>query len=74
MRDLLQAAGGQLRLAPMGGVIGFDMTALLAMARARGVPLAAAAELLPHVEAVVVETLQKRNDAARGDGGAMGAE
>jgi hypothetical protein len=74
MRDLVQAAGGQLRLAPMGGVIGFDMTALLTMARVRGVPLAAAAELLPHVEAVVVETLQKRTDESRGDGGAMGAD
>jgi len=73
VRDLVQAAGGQLRLAPMGGVIGFDMTALLAMARARGIDPATAAELLPHVEAVVVETLQKRNDEAR-DGGAMGAE
>ena len=74
MRDLAQAAGGQLRLAPMGGVIGFDMTALLAMARARGIDPAAAAELLPHVEAVVVETLQKRNDEARADGEAMGAD
>src|SRR6056297_2318990 len=73
VRDLVQAAGGQLRLASMGGVIGFDMTALLALARARGVDLAATAELLPHVEAVVVETLQKRNDEAR-DGGAMGAD
>ena len=73
MRDLVQAAGGQLRLAPMGGVIGFDMTALLAMARARGVDPAAAAELLPHVAVVVVEALQKRHDEAR-DGGAMGAD
>jgi len=50
------------------------MTALLEMARARGADPVAAAELLPHVEAVVVETLQKRNDEARGDGGAMGAD
>jgi hypothetical protein len=57
----------------MGGVIGFDMQALLAMARARGVDPVAAAELLPHIEAVVVEALQKRSDAAR-DGGAMGAD
>jgi len=68
VRDLLQAAGGQLRLAPMGGVIGFDMTALLAMARARGVDPAAAAELLPHIEAVVVETLSKEMEKA-GDRG-----
>jgi hypothetical protein len=74
VRDLVQAAGGQLRLAPMGGVIGFDMTALLAMAGTRGIDPAAAGELLPHIEAVVVETLQKRSEEARGDGGAMGAE
>ena len=74
VRDLVQAAGGQLRLAPMGGVIGFDMTALLAMARARGIPLAAAADLLPHVEAVVVEKMQERSDESRSDGGAMGAD
>ncbi|MEI4197355.1 DUF7697 family protein [Roseovarius sp. E0-M6] len=69
MRDLMQAAGGQLRLAPMGGVIGFDMTALLAMARARGIDPAAAAELLPHVEAVVVETLARQARSGGGDGG-----
>ncbi len=69
MRDLVQAAGGQLRLAPMGGVVGLDMTALLAMARARGVDQAAAAELLPHVEAVVVETLARQAASGSGDGG-----
>ncbi|WP_245831708.1 DUF7697 family protein [Salibaculum halophilum] len=68
MRDLVQAAGGQLRLAPMGGVIGFDMTALLAMARARGID-PAAAELLPHVEAVVVETLARQAGSGGSDGG-----
>ena len=69
MRDLVQAAGGQLRLAPMGGVIGFDMTALLAMARAPGVDPAAAAELLPHVEAVVVGKLNEQAASGGGDGG-----
>ena len=52
----------------MGGVIGFDTTALLAMARARGVPLAVAAEPLPHIEAVVVEALAKEGEKA-GDPG-----
>ena len=66
MRDLVQAAGGQLRLAPTGGVVGLDRTALLAMARARGVD---AAELLPHVEAVVVETLARQARSGGGDGG-----
>lgn len=58
----------------MGGVIGFDMTALLATAGSRGVDPAAAAELLPHVEAVVVEALQILSDAVRRSGCAMGAE
>ncbi|REC53833.1 hypothetical protein DRV84_14615 [Rhodosalinus sediminis] len=66
---MVQAAGGQLRLAPMGGVIGFDMTALLAMAGTRGVPLAAAAELLPHIEAVVVRKLNEQAASGGGDGG-----
>jgi hypothetical protein len=69
VRDLVQAAGGQLRLAPMGGVIGFDMTALLAMARARGVDPVAAAELLPHIEAVVVRKLNEQAASGGGDGG-----
>ena len=69
MRDLVQAAGGQLRLAPMGGVIGFDMTALLAMARARDIDPSAAAELLPHIEAVVVRKLNEQAASGGGDGG-----
>ena len=38
--------GGQLRLAP-NAVIGWDMSAALALGRAMGVDMRAAAELLP---------------------------
>jgi hypothetical protein len=43
-----------------GVVLGWDMTAALAMAAALGVDLRAAAELLPVIEAVMVRRL---NDA-----------
>ncbi len=60
-------AGGQLRLAPMGGVTGFDMTTLLPLTRARGVPLAAT-ELTPHSEGTVVATPARQPRSGSGDG------
>jgi hypothetical protein len=51
--------GGQLRVIP-GAVIGWDMGAALALARALGIARMAAAELLPEIEAVMV---RKLNDA-----------
>ena len=68
----MQAAGGQVRVAPMGGVVSFDMTAVLAMARARGVPQAAVAELIPYLEAVMVAKMQAQTKDGRGDGRIMG--
>lgn len=56
MWDLTQRMGGQLRVVP-GGVVGWDMTAALAMAEALGVSALAAAEMLPVVERVAVEQL-----------------
>lgn len=53
--------GGQLRLAP-NAVIGWDMGAALALARALGVNMRAAAELLPEIEAEMVRQL---NDQIR---------
>jgi hypothetical protein len=47
--------GGQLRVLP-GAVVGWDLTAALALSDALGVPSAAAAELLPVIEAVMVRT------------------
>ena len=63
--DLVQRLGGQLRLvAGSHGtiVIGWDMTAALAMAAALGIPPLAVAELLPPIEAVMV---RKLNEEAR---------
>jgi hypothetical protein len=47
-------------------VIGWDMGAALAMANALGVPPAAAAELLPVIEAVMVSKLNERMDVSHG--------
>jgi hypothetical protein len=47
-------------------VIGWDMGAALALAHALGVPPAAAAELLPVIEAVMVSKLNERMDVSHG--------
>ena len=57
--------GGQLRAVP-GAVIGWDLTAALALGNALGVPSAAAAELLPVIEAVMVEKLNEQMDIPHG--------
>ncbi|MBD3763123.1 MAG: hypothetical protein IE929_20585 [Rhizorhabdus sp.] len=51
--------GGQLRVLP-GAVIGWDLSAALALGDALGVPAAAAAELLPVIEAVMVAKLNEQ--------------
>lgn len=61
----MQRLGGQLRIvsgANSAIVIGWDMTAALAMAAALGIPPLAVAELLPAIEAVMV---RKLNEEAR---------
>ena len=61
--DLAQRLTGQLRIAAgMGGatVLGWDMTAALAMAQALGVPSLIAAECLPEIEAVMVRKLNEQ--------------
>ena len=42
-----------------GAVIGWDMSAALALGDALGVPAPAAAELLPEIEAVMVRRLNE---------------
>jgi hypothetical protein len=64
--DLAQRLGGQVRAIP-GAVIGFDMTAALALARAAGVPAMAVAELLPSVEAAMVRRMNDREAGGDGD-------
>jgi hypothetical protein len=62
--DLATRLGGQMRVMP-GAVTGWDMTAVLALAGASGVPAAACAEFLPAIEAAFVaktnETLESKN-------------
>jgi len=52
--DLTQRLGGQLRIAP-GAVIGWDMGAALSLAQALGIAPLIAAELLPEIEAVILD-------------------
>ncbi len=58
--DLVGHLGGQLRLAPAGGIIGWDMGAALAIARALGIDPAPVAELLPPLEAVMVANMNEQ--------------
>ena len=63
--DLIGRLGGQLRVLP-GAVIGWDMSAALALGEALGVPPLAMAELLPVVEAVMVAKLNEQMDHSNG--------
>jgi hypothetical protein len=66
--DLVLRLGGQLRLAPGPGpaaVIGWDMTAALALADALGIAPRLVADGLPEIEAVMVRRLNERMGAAR---------
>ncbi|GGB63748.1 hypothetical protein GCM10011316_39480 [Roseibium aquae] len=51
-----------------GAVIGWDMSTALALGDALGVPPAAAAELLPVIEAVMVRKLNEELAANGGSG------
>lgn len=57
--DLATRMGGQMRAVP-GAVIGFDMTAALAMARASGVDEALVVDLMPVIEAAMVRQMNER--------------
>lgn len=50
---------GQLRVLP-GAVLGFDLTAALAMAEALGIASLACAELLPEIEGMMVRKLNEQ--------------
>jgi len=61
--DLAQRLTGQLRIATgMGGtmVLGWDMTAALAMAQALGIDPLIPAECLPEIEAVMVRKFNEQ--------------
>lgn len=65
--DLAQRLGGQMRVIP-GAVVGLDMVAAFAMARALGVDEGLVAELLPGIEAVMVRRMNEQVKGGRGDG------
>ena len=58
--DLAGRIGGQIRVAPSGAILGWDMGAALALARALGVDPAPVAELLPTIEAVMVGKMNEQ--------------
>ncbi len=51
--------GGQLRVIP-GAVLGWDMSAALALASGLGIDTLIVAELLPEIEAVMVRKLNEQ--------------
>ena len=57
--DLSERLGGQIRAVP-GVVLGWDMSAVLAMAEALGINPRAAVEFLPVIEAVMVRKLNEQ--------------
>jgi hypothetical protein len=64
--DLVGRLSGQLRVAPSGGIIGWDMSAALALAAALGVPGVVVAEWLPAIEAMMVAKLNERLEQEHG--------
>ncbi|WRH63803.1 MAG: hypothetical protein RSE12_05545 [Fuscovulum sp.] len=56
--------GGQIRAIP-GAVLGWDMTAALAMAAAMGISPRAVVELLPVIEAAMVRNLNEEREGRR---------
>lgn len=56
--------GGQLRITN-GAVLGWDMGAAIALARALGIDTLIAAELLPEIEAVMVHKLNEQMEGSR---------
>jgi len=59
---LIGLCQGQLRLGGMGVVYGFEMTAVLAMARTLGYDERAMALLVPYGEAGLVRALNRRDE------------
>ncbi|MDP2739650.1 MAG: hypothetical protein Q8O82_13355 [Pseudorhodobacter sp.] len=63
--DLVGKLGGQMRAIP-GAILGWDMTAALALARALGVNTFIVADLLPEIEAVMVHKFNEQIGEANG--------
>lgn len=60
--DLAQRCAGQVRVAPMGGIIGFDYPAVMAVADTADIDRALLLDLLPPIEAGMVEAMAKRRE------------
>ncbi|MFN8828877.1 MAG: hypothetical protein ACK5W0_03315 [Labrys sp. (in: a-proteobacteria)] len=56
--------GGQIRAIP-GAILGWDMTAALAMASAMGISPRAVVELLPVIEVAMVRYLNEEREGRR---------
>lgn len=67
MWDLVQRLTGQIRAVP-GAVLGWDMTAALAMAEALGIERRLAAEWLPAIETEMVRGVNGRISQGGRDG------
>jgi len=64
--DLVGRLGGQMRVAPSGGIIGWDLSAALGLAAALGISTLAVAELLPPIEAVMVKKIFEQMEQDHG--------
>lgn len=60
--DLAQRCASQVRIAPMGGIVGFDLTALMGAADVAGVEQEWLLDLLPPIEAGMVDAMAKRRE------------
>jgi hypothetical protein len=60
--ELARLAKGQIRVAPMGGVLGFDLNAVFAMADALGFERAEVAVFFPFIEAGLVAACNRRDE------------
>lgn len=66
--DLVRALDGQMRIAPSGAVLGWDMTAALTLGQAMGLPGALLANVLPEVERVMAARLRAAQQRQREGG------
>lgn len=61
--EVIQNCRSQVRTAGMGGVIGLDFGAIMAVAQARGADTGLVAALLPEIETVILTLLREAREA-----------